>query len=172
MRFTCATCGTEHDLKDISFGADAPLQWKLLSNEERSRSSLWGEHKICRSPLFLLAVLLGVLTLLGCSKKPDADELVIFELKKAGSDLSKPHKIDFYLYLPTQSAAEQAVVHVRDRGFEAVVRPAAKGTNWLCLAKKALVPNLSDIKRIGRDFDQFCAAAGGDYDGWEAEVTK
>ena len=40
MRFTCATCGAEHDLDDIAFGADAPLQWNLLSDEERSRSSL------------------------------------------------------------------------------------------------------------------------------------
>jgi hypothetical protein len=40
MRFTCHTCGEEHDLAEISFGADAPLQWNLLSQAERSRSFL------------------------------------------------------------------------------------------------------------------------------------
>ena len=43
-RFTCAICGAEHSLADISFGADAPLQWDLLSDEERSESLLAGEQ--------------------------------------------------------------------------------------------------------------------------------
>lgn len=44
MRFSCATCGSEHDLDDISFGAAAPLQWELISDEERSRSVLGGDQ--------------------------------------------------------------------------------------------------------------------------------
>src|ERR1041385_2527811 len=44
MRFSCATCGSEHDIDDISFGTDAPLQWGVLSDEERSRSGLSGEQ--------------------------------------------------------------------------------------------------------------------------------
>src|SRR5438128_5301725 len=44
MRFSCATCGAEHDIDDISFGTDAPLQWDLLSEEERSRSLLGGDQ--------------------------------------------------------------------------------------------------------------------------------
>ncbi len=44
MRFTCATCGSEHDLDQISFGTDAPVQWDLLSEDERSQSGLAGEQ--------------------------------------------------------------------------------------------------------------------------------
>jgi len=44
MRFTCATCGAEHDLDDISFGAQAPAQWNGLSEDERSRSVLGQER--------------------------------------------------------------------------------------------------------------------------------
>jgi hypothetical protein len=44
MRFTCPTCGAEHDLDEISFGTDAPLQWDLLSEDERSGSLLGGEQ--------------------------------------------------------------------------------------------------------------------------------
>ena len=44
MRFNCATCGAEHDIDEISFGAEAPVQWGLLSDEERSRSLLGGEQ--------------------------------------------------------------------------------------------------------------------------------
>ncbi|HXE42414.1 MAG TPA: ribonuclease E inhibitor RraB, partial [Candidatus Baltobacteraceae bacterium] len=59
--------------------------------------------------IFLSAVLLmGLFNLFGCSKKPDLDESVLIQLKKAGSDLSKTHKIEFFLYFPTQAKAEQA----------------------------------------------------------------
>jgi hypothetical protein len=44
MRFTCATCGEEHDLAEISWGFNAPSQWDLLSDEDRSRPLLGGEQ--------------------------------------------------------------------------------------------------------------------------------
>jgi len=40
MKFNCTTCGDEHDLSEISFGADAPAQWHLLTDEERAKSEL------------------------------------------------------------------------------------------------------------------------------------
>jgi hypothetical protein len=44
VRFTCVACEREHDLEQVSFGAVAPLQWGLLSDEERSRSTLSQEQ--------------------------------------------------------------------------------------------------------------------------------
>jgi hypothetical protein len=44
MHFNCAICGNNHDLEEISFGSDAPFQWSLLSDSERSRSFLAGEQ--------------------------------------------------------------------------------------------------------------------------------
>jgi hypothetical protein len=44
VRFKCVNCGAEHNIEAISFGADAPLQWSLLSDDERSRSSLGPEQ--------------------------------------------------------------------------------------------------------------------------------
>jgi hypothetical protein len=44
MRFTCNICGAAHDIDEISFGTDAPVQWDLLSDVERARSLLGGEQ--------------------------------------------------------------------------------------------------------------------------------
>jgi hypothetical protein len=44
MEFTCQTCGRRHDASEISFGADAPVQWALVSEKERARSELGGEQ--------------------------------------------------------------------------------------------------------------------------------
>jgi len=44
MKFTCTTCGDEHDLSEISFGTDSPAQWHLLTDEERAKSELTEEQ--------------------------------------------------------------------------------------------------------------------------------
>ncbi len=126
----------------------------------------------CRDTLLSLLLLMGFLSLFGCAKKPDPDELVLIELKKAGSNLSKPHKIDFYLYIPTQTSAEQAAQQVRAAGFQAEVRKAAKGDNWLCLAKKTMVPELVALQKITQDFNALAGSLNGVYDGWETGVEK
>jgi hypothetical protein len=44
MEFTCRTCGKRHDASEISFGADAPVQWTLISDKEREKCELGGEQ--------------------------------------------------------------------------------------------------------------------------------
>lgn len=46
MKFKCSTCLEDHDLSQISFGADAPEQWYLLTDPERESSELDQEQCI------------------------------------------------------------------------------------------------------------------------------
>ena len=126
-----------------------------------------------RVAIINLLVIMGLFSsLFGCTRKPDPDEAVIVQLRKAGSDLSKPHTIDFYLYFPSQSAAEQAAARIRQTGFVAKVKRAAKGDDWLCLGTKKVVPELSAMQGITSDLNALAKSLHGDYDGWEAKVEK
>jgi len=49
MEFTCSFCGRIHDISQISFGAEAPIQWTLLTDAERAESELGGEQCIVES---------------------------------------------------------------------------------------------------------------------------
>lgn len=40
MNFRCASCGKLHDLSEVSFGADEPFPWLVVTDEERARSEL------------------------------------------------------------------------------------------------------------------------------------
>jgi|SRR6185369_4833560 len=123
--------------------------------------------------LIRIAAIMGLLgSLFGCSRKLDPEEAVIIQLRKAGSDLSKSHSIDFYLYFADESAAQQAAVRMRQTGYQAEVKRAAKGENWLCLATKQVVPELTTIQGITRDLDALAKSLHGEYDGWEAKVEK
>jgi hypothetical protein len=94
------------------------------------------------------------------------DALVLAQLKKAGSDLSRPHPIEFFLYLPTQEAAENAANQIRDKGFDVKVDRAAEGPNWLCLATKSMVPDLTTLEGLRIEFGGIAQSLGGEYDGW------
>ena len=49
MTFKCTTCGAEHDLAEISLGADAPDQWGRLTEAERAASELGGEQCVLKT---------------------------------------------------------------------------------------------------------------------------
>jgi len=106
------------------------------------------------------------------SKKPDPDESVLIQLRKAGSNLSKPHEIEFFLYFPTEAIAEQAASHIREEDFEVTVKQAAKGSDWLCFATKKMVPEFAALQEIRRKFDSLSSSLGGEYDGWGTPIEK
>jgi len=114
---------------------------------------------------------MGIFSLFS-SDKPAPDELVLIQLKKAGSDLSKPHHIEFFLYLPTEAAAETAASKLRAESFQATVKPPLKGAGWLCFATKTMIPELVELQRIRRDFNRLTRELGGNYDGWGTPVEK
>jgi hypothetical protein len=97
---------------------------------------------------------------------------VLDQLRDMGSDISRPHNFDFYVYVPTEIAARQAADKVRESHFAAEVVPGASGGNWLCRATITIVPEVAPLDEIGNFFQQVAAALDGDFDGWESDVIK
>lgn len=123
---------------------------------------------------FVQHVKYTAMTVLGMKEtsvmKDDFRTGVIELLKRAGSDLTKPHEFDFYLYLPSEAVARQAAEKVRASEYAAQVRPSGKGNRWLCLASATIVPENASLSEIGDFFERIAAALDGDFDGWETKV--
>jgi hypothetical protein len=118
-----------------------------------------------RVALLNATLIMGLFSFLfGCTKKPTLDEWGLDQLKKAGNDLSKQHKIEFVLSFSTQSVAEQAAPRLRSAGFGVEVKQ--DGSDWRCLATKTMIPDLAALEQIHRDMDQIAASLGGRYEGW------
>ena len=115
---------------------------------------------------------MGILDLFRSKQKADLDQLVLVQLRKAGSDLSKPHNIEFFLYFPAQSVAESSSLKVRDAGFEVEVKKATQGDSWLCFAKRTMIPALTDLQRIRQNFVEFAGSMNGEYDGWGTQIVR
>ena len=99
-------------------------------------------------------------------------EEVLEQLRENGSDTSKPHNFEYFLYLPKQMYAEKAAAKIRESGFM-VPDPteSASGGGWLCVARKTIIPDTADIGDHARFFGQIATALGGEFDGWEAEIV-
>lgn len=104
--------------------------------------------------------------------KPNLDELTLEQLAKAGANLAKPTEVIIYLYLPDEARARSAADELEQAGYNVDVRTAATGPSWLALAKINMVPSLENIALLRGRFESLASRLGGDYDGWEAAVTR
>lgn len=100
------------------------------------------------------------------------DAFVIAQLERAGLNLARAHDIEFFLYFPTQEAAERASVKVAALGMVVKVDRAATGEQWLVFATRNMVPAEKEMARLRRAMEAIAAAEQGEYDGWGAPVTK
>ena len=94
-------------------------------------------------------------------------------LKKAGSNLSKPHDAEFFLHFPSEAAAQEAVSKVKAMGLDPVeVRTGEKPGEWIVYARKSMLLDAEGLKRMRYHFGRIAKAGGGRYGGWEAAIVK
>jgi hypothetical protein len=103
----------------------------------------------------------------------DPDAATLRQLQKAGSDLAKPHTIEFFLYLATEPAALEAAASLRLEGYTAEVRaPAGDDERWLCFATLTVVPAHATLLGAREQLERLASELGGEYDGWAAQVVR
>lgn len=123
------------------------------------------------------AIAAAAIVVLGCHGRggtmaQDGDAQVIEQLRQAGSDLSKPHAIEFFLYLPNEAKAREASTQLQAQGYETSVRQGATGSEWLCLATKSMVPTHMALLRAREELGVLASRLEGEYDGWGAPIVK
>jgi Regulator of ribonuclease activity B/FHA domain len=102
--------------------------------------------------------------------KPDAK--ILAKLQKAGSDLTRPHPVEFFLYFPSEASARSAAGQIQAGGFEVRVEQAGSGPAWLCKADKLMVPSLRVMTDLRGKFTKLADQLGGEYDGWGSQVVR
>jgi len=103
------------------------------------------------------------------SMSPDAKTLKA--LVEAGSDLSKPHEINHWLYFPSESNARAAAKDLSAAEFSIVaVGQAEDLTHWRVRILKTIVPTLEDLEQQSAFLETLAQRHDGEYDGWETQV--
>jgi len=107
----------------------------------------------------------------------EQDKMVIDQLGQSGVDLSKPVSVIHYLYFPSIDAANSAANELRDQDFTTELQPSADVENnppnpWLVLATKVAVVDLEAADESRSFLEAQSVKLGGEYDGWEVEVSR
>ena len=122
--------------------------------------------------LLVVTLIGGIFSRWQKKEEPSLDQQVLDQLKKAGSDLSKPHGIEFFLYFPTEVSANDAAKDVKIDVDEVNVRLSEDKKNWLCFVAKRMVPNHDKLVELRRSFNEIANRGDGVYDGWGTEVVS
>ncbi len=110
----------------------------------------------------------------------EIDLAVLHCLKELGSNLSKLHPIDFFLYFPTEELANSAASEIERDGYvvklnldtQPLRRRLFSKPEWSCCASKSIVPKTETILEISSWLESIAQRFSGKYDGWETEVTE
>lgn len=102
----------------------------------------------------------------------DVDANTLSELAEAGSDLSQPHEMEFFFYLPTEQAAQAVAETLRQDGFTIRLESVDPDHDWLCLGSREMTPALAELQRLRTRFTSLAESHGGAYDGWGATVVE
>jgi regulator of RNase E activity RraB len=120
--------------------------------------------------IIVSAVVLYSRSSVSAPQSPDGQ--VIAQLAKAGSNLSKPHNIEFFLYFPNQQSAEKIAVKLNSDGFSTTVKQSASSKETLLQAQKPMLPVESELAALREKLNTLSASEGGVYDGWGTEIEK
>jgi len=94
-------------------------------------------------------------------------------LRKAGTDLSKPTEVSYFLVFTDSASAGRAADSVRASSkFETEILASRGRMEWVCLASATMVPEQSAILETTKRFKALAASFGGRFDRWEAEVAQ
>jgi len=122
---------------------------------------------------FMLVLIGGLFSRWQNQQEPDLDQQVLNQLKEAGSNLNKPHNIEFFLYFPTEELANRAAEEVRRKeGCNVKVELGADKSAWLCFATKEMIPKHSELVQLRSRFNDIADKFNGEYDGWGTGVVK
>ena len=129
---------------------------------------------------FFIVAITGVTLGVACDKprgrsvlteaEVSLDQQTLEQLRSAGSNLSKTHTIQFYLYVPSQQDAASAATTLQGNDFDTVVKLGADGKNWLCLGQKSMTPTIENLTEARQVFSTLATRYRGEYDGWKTAV--
>jgi hypothetical protein len=102
-------------------------------------------------------------------RTPDA--AVIAQIRKLKPNLCRACPIRFFLYFSSQSDATKSANELRDKDFSVEVISSKGKLQWLCLASKEIVPEITTLATLRGGLVELALKYGGEYDGWEAEIA-
>jgi hypothetical protein len=100
------------------------------------------------------------------------DGVLVDQLAKSGSDLSRLHEVQFTLRFPSQGAAERADLQLLGLAFKTKIEPGKTAEERVIRATKVMYPVEPDLEGLREKLNTIAAGARGAYEGWSARINQ
>jgi len=84
----------------------------------------------------------------------------------AGSDLSKPLEMDFFMAVPSEDAGNRVAKMAQQIGFTTKVERDEETSEWTCYCTKTIVPDYAEVVKMEETLDAIAKPFGGYIDGF------
>jgi len=98
--------------------------------------------------VLLIVVVAAFLFSRRATSRKASDAQVIEQLTKGGSNLTRPHNVQFRFYFPSRLSADRVTGTLRADGFQVSVEEVAQGNQYIVRVARSMVPLLSPIGRV------------------------
>lgn len=103
----------------------------------------------------------------------DPDARVLLQMAELGSNLMKPHGLEFAFETATRPMAEAVAVELQSLGYAIdLFEPDEENPLYEVLAKRAMVPDLDAIMQLTVEFEALALRHGVSYEGWGSEIVE
>ncbi len=106
-------------------------------------------------------------------ENPCSGEMILEQLRKFGSDVSRKHEVSFWLYFGSEDSARRAAHRAKTAGLKPELSPPSKDSRdsqWLCLLYCPHIPDEGILDAVSRFCMELADEFDGKYDGWEASL--
>ena len=107
-------------------------------------------------------------------RRQDWDTRLIERLRRSGANPFRPHELDFFLALPSESSAALIAQRLSTDGFAVDTRTVADNAAhpFSVHARKAMPLSVDEVRAVSVRLRQLAEEHGGRYDGWAAAATS
>lgn len=96
----------------------------------------------------------------------DATGQALRRYAEAGSDLSLPMRMDFFVSVPSEAVGQQVATHAQRLGYETAVTLDEETGSWTCTCTRTLVPSYEHVCAVEAELDAIGQEYGGYADGF------
>ena len=95
-----------------------------------------------------------------------ATRAALKRIAQAGSDLSRPLKMDFFVAVPDEASGRIVATRADSLGFETKLHLDEESQEWTCYCTKTLVATYERVRRVESRLNSLARDLGGYADGF------
>ena len=98
------------------------------------------------------------------------DGYTIKKIEESGLDISKEQRIEFWFYSDEESCVTSLAEELENREFEVLISETEQNPRFVIRALKSMVPELSGMQGLRKEFNLLAKKHNAEYDGWGCSI--